>query len=204
MKFFEFDTTTLRRWELVNYDRLLSEEGGLQSREFKKLWPDGLFAVTRGPWTIPEYLEQPHIVIPKKHASTIADINVIDGFMFISTKFKALIEEIAPGSCDFRPCRTEYSDGSPAPEIWHGSVVRVFNDVVDLEKSRVFKMGTGAFSFCGEGRFAYFSAKLKDAVLFRVAQSPGRLICGENFKMAVKSAGIKGVRFDLCGELSEQ
>jgi hypothetical protein len=189
-------------WDLANIDRLQS---GQRSVAPKVNWPDGLHSVTRGPWTIPDYLEAPHFVVKKRKGNPPScDFGVMESFMFISARIKALFGELAPGACDYRRCTTEFSDGSPGPETWMGSVTRVFREAVDESKSNLRKDAIGNYMmiFPFKTRLMFRKEVIGDQPIFRLAEFATDFICNEPFKQACRAAGIRGMAFTLVGELA--
>lgn len=192
-------------WEFTNWDRLQSDTKGPLPKTW---WPDGLNAITRGPWTIPDYVEAPHFVIAKKKANALSDFGIIDGFMFISEKLKTIIDDLAPNSCEFRPCTTEFTDNMPGPKIWLCSVTKVFRDAVDLSKSRIGITGNGRYSFLeyqfsGGSNLVFRKKKIQSDHLFQLTECAPKYFCDESFKQTCKAAKIRGLAFKPIGELAE-
>jgi hypothetical protein len=206
MKYFVVEPTNnssfYSRFKLVNRDRLQPDRKGLPP---KVAWPDGIHATTRGPWTIPDYIEAPHFVIAKRKGNPpLSDFGALESFMFISARMKALFGELAPGACDYRRCTTEFSDGSPGPETWMGSVTRVFREAVDESKSNLRKDAIGNYMmiFPFKTRLMFRKEVIGDQPIFRLAEFATDFICNEPFKQACRAAGIRGMAFTLVGELA--
>ncbi|MCM2294511.1 DUF1629 domain-containing protein [Allorhizobium sp. BGMRC 0089] len=195
------DFTTSERgpcWDFVNYDTLQADERGLDP---KVPWPDGLFAVTRGPWTPPPYLEPPRFIIDPRLGNPLRDAEVRDNFLFISGKFKRLIEEIAPNTCEFRACVTEHRNGEPGPEIWLCALVKAFRDSIDMAASKVTLNKMGGYMFSEEIYLCFKEKEMLDVHLFRIAENSSGFFCDEYFKSKCKEHGIKRILFKEIGEL---
>jgi hypothetical protein len=206
--YYELDSRLTSRgpgWEIANIETLQPDKAGLGA---KAGWPDGLFVLPRGPWTLPEYLEPPHFIFDRKLGHDPRDIESIDGFFFISPKMKAVFEELAPEGCDFRPCTTQYRNGGPGPELWLCSVTQAFRDAIDKEGSTVRFKSTGGYMFSGGGVDLKFRADvIGGAHVFRLAETASRVFCDEDFKARCKAVGIRGISFakvGMCTEYSSQ
>ncbi len=186
-------------YDIVNLDALQPNVSSLRAQV---LWPDGILSTLRGPWTIPDYLENPHIVVDKRKKATLLDFFRRDGFIFITAKLKAIFDELAPGTCDYRLCKTEFSDGTPGVETWMCSPNEVFNDIVDLEASNISISRSGSYSLL-DGDWMVFRNDLSIKThVFRVNQSSTSIFCDEIFKSTCKLQKIRGIGFELIGERS--
>ncbi|SEL58372.1 imm11 family protein [Xaviernesmea oryzae] len=185
-------------WNFVNYNTLQPDKSGIRAKDG---WPDGLFSITRGPWTIPEFSEAPHFIIDSKLGRPIRDIEYIDGFLFISGKFKVLIEEVAPRTCDFRKCATEYKNGEPGPELWLCSTIKIFRDAINFEKSNVILSSIGSFMILRETYFNFREIEMIDARLFRLAEYSGGFFCTHYFKNKCREKEIKNISFREIGQI---
>jgi hypothetical protein len=183
-------------WELVNRHTLQRGGGGLSPNE---PWPDGYLQLPRGPWSIPDYSEAPNFLIDRKMGRSPRDLEVMDGYFFVSAKMKAVFEAVDSSACEFRRCRTYYRSGEEGPETWLCSVTRAFVGAVDIEKSDV-----GPVSLVGGlplflsiyPKLTFKPEVIKEAHLFHVAEMSSRVICDQSFKDACKAAGVKGAEFE--------
>jgi hypothetical protein len=200
--YYELDsrsTTNGPGWEIANSKTLQRDKTGLVP---KVGWPDGLFVLPRGPWTLPEYLEPPHFIFDRKLGHAPRDIESIDGFFFISPKMKAVFEEFAPDGCDFRPCTTQYRNGNPGPELWLCSVIRAFRDAINKDESTVRITARGSYMFSNVPMDLKFRPDvIGGAHAFRLAECAFQVFCDEAFKARCKAAGIKGASFKPIGQI---
>lgn len=201
MNYFELDASSVGRgagWKMINYNTLQSDAPGLNP---KIPWPDGHRVLSRGPWTLPAYVEAPHFVIDLKTGHAPRDIEVIDGFLFISRKFKAVFESLAPGACEFRSCTTEYLNGAPGPETWLCSVTGAFKEAVDIDNSVIRVSALGLYMSTAVNRnYKFRQEVIMDAHIFTLAETPKLLYCDENFKAETRNSEIKGAIFKLFGK----
>lgn len=186
-------------YDIVNLDRLQRDVDSLRANI---TWPDGMFSTLRGPWTIPDYLEDPHIVVDKKKKATLLDFFRRDGFIFITAKLKAIFDDLAPGGCDYRLCKTEFSDGTPGNKTWICSPNKIFEDAIDLTKSKVTILRTGSYALLEEDWLIFKKELLGDVSIFRVSRCGAYVFCDERFKSTCKSEEIRGIGFELIGERS--
>ena len=185
-------------WEFANRATLQPDKTGMKP---KVGWPDGLFVLPRGPWTLPAFLEPPRFIFDRKLGHEPGDIEMIDGVFFISPRMKTVFEELAPGGCDFRRCTTEYCNGKPGPELWLCSVIQAFRDAIDKETSTVHISPDGGYAFWGKVDLKFRPEAIGDAHVFRLAEYSISVFCDEAFKARCKEIGIKGASFDRIGEL---
>ncbi|MET3612411.1 hypothetical protein ABID16_000716 [Rhizobium aquaticum] len=202
IKIHEIDSLGAHRgWECVNYSRLQPDKFGITP---KISWPDGKFSVTAGPWTLPVFVEPPHIVIDRKIRRPDWDVQYKDGCLFISGKFRNLIKEVAPDTCEFRPCVTEFRNGEQGPEIWLCSPIKAFAQTIDLVKSHVQVSGYGFYMNPGifdRMRLSFVETEMVEVHLFRIAEMSNGIFCDDFFKMKCREAGIKSISFKEIGEL---
>lgn len=185
-------------WDFVNYETLQSEKRGVNP---KVPWPDGLFAVTKGPWTPPHYLEPPRFIIDPKLGNPIRDVARVDNFLFISGKFKRLIKEIAPNTCEFRVCVTEHRNGDPGPEIWLCSPVKAFRDSIDVTNSKVTFNGIGGYALWKGTCIVFKEKDIIKSHFFRISEASNSFFCDEYFKSKCKENDIKRILFKEIGEI---
>ena len=190
-----------RGWECVNYACLQEDRFGISP---KIAWPEGRFSVVKGPWTLPEFRELPRIVMDRKLRRPTWDVQYKDGSLFISGKFKNLIEEISPNTCEFRPCVTEFRNGDPGPEVWLCSATKAFAKSIDPERSVVTISGFGHYLSIGPMNLTFTETEMNKFHLFRIAEMANCILCDDFFKMKCREAGIRSISFKEIGTLALQ
>lgn len=184
-------------WKLENADRLQPNRCGLLPLA---PWPDGYLQLPHGPWTLPQYLERPRLVIDEKKGRLPRDLEALDWVFFISESAKAVFETLDQTACDIRPCDTFLSSGERGPKTWICSITRAFVGAVDLERSeKLWKSaGPGGLPLYGLGGGAKLRLRqevVKGAPLFHIAEMGTKVFCDEAFRLACKEVGLKGIRF---------
>ncbi|PDT03600.1 hypothetical protein CO666_13565 [Rhizobium chutanense] len=186
-------------WEFANRDRLQPDSGYLGLNYIRTPWPDSMLDLPRGPWQIPDYAETPKLIFNPKRK--VQDIYVVDYFLFISEKMKSLLDELAPKSCVYLLCETEFSNGKTGPRIWQCSVVDSYRHAVDLEKSEIRLSKWGTYLIYGESSWKFLLAVLAGAHVFRLFEYAVAIFCDQTFKDLCRDRGIKGISFQQVGFL---
>jgi len=199
-QFYEIETRggTSHAWELVNGNRLQADHVGLLP---KIEWPDGWRATTKGPWTLPKYLEPPKFRVDRKIAKKFKDYE--GGW--VSTRMKELIENIAPGACLFERCEIEFDGGEPGPEFWLWSVNKVFQDAADVSKSKNVRLTEdGRYIFPNiveRYLFSFRNEVVSGEHLFRLVEYWIPTFCDDDFMKACTERKLTGIYFRKTGQL---
>lgn len=119
-------------------------------------------------------------------------------YWFVSERMKSFLERYDAGAFDFLRCKVKLPDGTNCPDRWLCDVVRVI-DAVDEEKSRDIMISTDdrgqKFYQYGAGFFAFNEGAVGPHHVFLLRYSPFYVVGDEEFKLACKAAGMKGMFF---------
>lgn len=166
-------------------------------------WPDGYGVLPRHPFRFPDYLEVPRILVDKRLGRPLRDLENRSGFWYVSPMMKSVLEEFAPGACEFRRCDTVLPSGDIGPELWLCSVTRFLygRDVIDAEATKGFSVLEDQNGLLDYGLTPFFSLQFRpEAVgsehLFRLVELGRWVFCDQCMKDACKAAGVKGVSFE--------
>jgi hypothetical protein len=188
--------------ELVNSASLQKNAKGLAPEIG---WPDGFGVLPRHPFRFPDYLETPRVLVDKR-LGPLRDLQNLDGFWYVSPIMKSLLEETAPGACEFRKCDTVLPSGEAGQELWISSVTRFLygRDVIDSEATEGFKASSRPDGLLNYGLTPRHCLQFRpEAVgserLFRLVELGGLIFCGQRVKDACKAARVKGVSFRKTG-----
>jgi Protein of unknown function (DUF1629) len=120
------------------------------------------------------------------------------GFWQISDRMKTVLDQVDPEAFDFLQCQVQLSDGTAGPTRWLCQVVRIL-DAVDEAKSTV-RIGTDSAGKKLYRRGPSVLVFKEDVVgsqhVFRMQYSIEWIVCDEEFRVACKSAGLTGIRFE--------
>lgn len=119
-------------------------------------------------------------------------------YCFISDRMKSFLERFDPEAFEFLRCEVKLPDGTSCPDRWLCDVVRVI-DAVDEEKSRDIMISADdrgqKFYQYGAGFFAFNEDAVGPHHVFLLKYSPSYFVGDEEFKLACKAAGMKGMFF---------
>jgi len=194
------DSSGTYGWDFANYERLQTngKYTGLGINFGPESWPDDMLHLPRGPWRIPDYDETPKLVFDPKRK--LKDIYAVDYFYFISDKMKDLLEEVAPNSCEYALCETEFKNGKPGPRIWQCSTITSYRNAVDLERSEIRVSRYGTYMISGGANWHFLPA-VNGTYLFRLVEFANETLCDQRFKDLCRERGIKGTSFRQVGYL---
>ncbi|WP_416066703.1 imm11 family protein [Rhizobium sp. ZK1] len=187
-------------WDFANYHTMQANGKGVGIHHNAGSWPRDMLNVARGPWQIPDYAETPKLVFDSKRK--VKDIYAVEYFYFISDEMKGLLEEVAPNSCEYGLCETEFDSGKPGPRIWQCSVITSYSKAVDIENSEKIRLTAwGGYMISGGANWQFLPAVLNGASLFRLVEFPIAALCDQRFKDLCRRRGIKGADFQQVGFL---
>ena len=184
--------------KLLNYDTVQKDHKGICA---SPPWPTGQRTANDGPWRFPVFVEAPRFLIDRKLGRPPKDIEGVDGFWFVSSEMKAVLEATDPAGCEFRPCETVLASGDRGPERWLCTITRTFFDAVDFDATEALLVGkypNGVSSYTPTPRtkLRFRQDIVKGAHLFHVVEISSRTVyCDQIMKDACKTAGLKGIRF---------
>jgi uncharacterized protein DUF1629 len=119
-------------------------------------------------------------------------------YWFISDRMKAFLEQFDPAAFEFLKCEIKLPDGTSGPVRWLCDVVRVV-DALDEEKSRDIFIETDTagqkYYLIGSGTFAFNEDAVGPHHVFLMRYSHKYVVGDEEFKLACKAAGLKGISF---------
>jgi len=152
---------------------------------------------------VPEFAERPSFVLGSRKKNRIPlDYYDAAGFMLISSRFKALIDDVDPGAIEAVECDARNPKGEPLPPYWWIDVIRVLDSVVDEEKS-VLRFLTESPFASGDDIEKLLYLDLQDisfrqsivspANLFRILRYTARPIVGERLADVIREAGTSGL-----------
>ncbi|WP_051592433.1 DUF1629 domain-containing protein [Methylosinus sp. sav-2] len=189
--------------QLLNSEKLQKDAKGLAPAIG---WPDGYGVLPRHPFRFPDYLEVPRVLIDKRLGRPLRDLENRQGFWYVSPALKAVLEQFAPGACEFSRCETVLPSGEAGSELWLCSVTRCLygRDVIDPEATKDFKAREDMNGLLNYGLTPTYSLRFRpEAIgsehLFRLVEMVSRVFCDQLMKDACKAAGIKGVSFEKIG-----
>lgn len=152
---------------------------------------------------VPEFAERPSFVLGSRTKSR-APLDYYDNarFMLISSRFKALIDEIDPEAIEAVECSARNPKGEPLPSYWWIDVIRALDFVVS-EKLSVFRFMTDSpFTSGSEAdKLRYMDLQdivfrqeaVADAQLFRILRYDARPVVNERLADAIRATGFTGM-----------
>ena len=123
-------------------------------------------------------------------------------FMLLSDRFKGLVDALAPGSIEAALCDARSPRGEALPPYWWVDVVRVLDNCVDEERSKLSYMAESPFASGSDAdKLRYKDLQdiifrqdvAGDAQLFRILRYDARPIVGERLADNIRDAGLTGM-----------
>jgi hypothetical protein len=184
----------------VNPDYRLSRPVGLEleneeliRRRDKAWFTNGLDHP--GFWPMPE---PPRLRYVPEDGRMPRDLENYHGFWLISDRAKSVLESVDPAAFAFVNCEILLPDGLPGPLYWFCDVLPII-DALDEAASDVEVYyepdGRKVTSMLGARRVIFKSELVGSAHIFRMAYFRPQVICDEVFRIACKTAGLKGFSF---------
>ncbi len=177
-----------------------------QASGFRLLNGDRLFKV--GPLTfLPplglrgfrDYPERPIFLDDVKLGRIHRDLEEYSGYWFISEKMKSVLQTVDPEAFAFLECDIQSSDGTRQPARWLCDAVRVL-DALDEDQSTaeigVATDGSKVYHYVHTAKLIFKESIVGSSHIFRMKYFKPTTICDDEFRLACKSADLKGISFD--------
>jgi hypothetical protein len=184
----------------VNPDYRLSRPVGLELENEELIRRRDMVMFTNdldhpGFWAMPE---PPRLRYVPENGRMPRDLEDYLGFWLISDRAKSVLESVDPAAFAFVNCEILLPDGLPGPLSWFCDVLPAI-DALDEAASdaRVYYASDGrkVTSIFGARRLIFNSERVGSAHIFRMAYFRPQVICDEVFRIACKTAGLKGFSF---------
>ena len=145
-----------------------------------------------------DYPERPVFVADPKRGHLHWDFDEYSVYWFVSERMKSVLQAADPDAFAFLPCDVRSPGGAPQPTRWLCDVVRVL-DALDEDQSettnRIADDGSKYYGGIFNSKLVFREGLVGSAHVFRLTFYDTAFICDQEFAMACKAAGLKGMSF---------
>ena len=189
------------KYYLVDRNYRLSRSLGLTLENEELIRRRGIVSFTRlsghpGFWEMPE---PPCLrCIPEKGRMP-RDLNYYCGFWLVSDRAKSVLESVDPAAFDFVKGKIIFPDDPPSSHYWFCDVLPIIDALDETESDARIEYERGGrkvYSLMGARRLIFKSERIGSAHIFRMAYIEPEIVCDEAFRIACKTAGLKGFSFE--------